>query len=54
MAFFRMLRPVTLVRTDVWEELIASIITVKRIGELGTLAVTRNRHTQRALVSSYG
>jgi hypothetical protein len=32
-----MLRPVALVRTDVSEEQVASIITVKRIGELGTM-----------------
>jgi hypothetical protein len=36
---------VALVRTDVSEESIASIIRVTRIGELGTtLAVTSNRH----------
>jgi hypothetical protein len=40
-----MLRRVTLVRTDVSEELSASIIRVTRIGELGTLAVTSNRRT---------
>jgi hypothetical protein len=41
MASSRMLRSVSLVRTDVSEELSASIIRVKRIGELGTtLAVT--------------
>jgi hypothetical protein len=40
-----MLRRVALVRTDASEELRASFITVTRIGELGTLAVTRNRHT---------
>jgi hypothetical protein len=34
----RMLRGVTLVRTDVSEEYIASIIRVKSISELGTLA----------------
>jgi hypothetical protein len=34
-----MLRRVDLVRTDVSEELGASIIRVTRIGELGTLAV---------------
>jgi hypothetical protein len=39
-----MLRRVTLVRTDVSEELIASIIRVT-IGELGTLAITANRRT---------
>jgi hypothetical protein len=39
-----MLRRVALVRTDVSEELSASIIKVKRIGELGiTLAVTSKR-----------
>jgi acyl-CoA thioesterase FadM len=38
-----MLRRVILVRTDVSEESIASIITFTRIGELGTtLAVTSN------------
>jgi hypothetical protein len=35
-----MLRHVALVRTDVSEEISASIIRVTRIGELGTLAVT--------------
>jgi hypothetical protein len=35
-----MLRRVALVRTDVLEELSASIIRVTRIGELGTLAIT--------------
>jgi hypothetical protein len=39
-----MLRRVALVRTDVSEELSASFIRVTRIGELGTLAVTNNRH----------
>jgi hypothetical protein len=35
---------VTLVKTEVLEELIASVITVARIGELGTmLAVPPNR-----------
>jgi hypothetical protein len=42
-----MLRRVALVRTDVSEELGASIIRVTRIGELGTLAVTTNRRTLR-------
>jgi hypothetical protein len=43
-----MLLRVALVRTDVSEELIASFIRVKRIGELGTtLAVTSNRSTLR-------
>jgi hypothetical protein len=53
-----MLRRVALVRTDVSEELSASIIRVTRIGELGTLGVTSNRRTlrrdTRALVASYG
>jgi hypothetical protein len=47
MAFSRMLLRVALVRTDVSEELSASIIRVTRIGELGTLAVTSNRRTLR-------
>jgi hypothetical protein len=38
---------VALVKTDVSEELSASIIRVTRIGEEGTLAVTRNRRTLR-------
>jgi hypothetical protein len=43
MVYSEMLRRVTLVRTDVSEKLNASIITVTRIGELGTtLAVTSN------------
>jgi hypothetical protein len=45
------LRRVTLVRSDVSEELSASFIRVPRIGELGaTLAVTSNRRTRRELV----
>jgi hypothetical protein len=44
MASSGMLRHVALVRTDVSEELSASVIRVTRIGELGTLAVTSNRH----------
>jgi hypothetical protein len=41
-----MSRRVALVRTDVSEELSAYIISITRIGELGTtLAVTRNRRT---------
>jgi hypothetical protein len=36
----RMLRHVALVRTDVSEELSASLIRVTRIGELGTRLVT--------------
>jgi hypothetical protein len=43
-----MLRRVTLVRTDVSEELSASFIMVTRIGELGTtLAVTSNTSNNR-------
>jgi hypothetical protein len=49
MASSGMLRHVALVRTDVSEELSASIIRVTIIGELGTLAVTRNRRTLRRL-----
>jgi hypothetical protein len=41
MASSGMLRHVALVRTDVSEELGTSIIRVTRIGELGTLAVTK-------------
>jgi hypothetical protein len=52
-----MLRRVALVRTDVSEELSASIIRVTRIGELGTLAVTSNyfvflRSLRRLLVTA--
>jgi hypothetical protein len=48
MPFSGMLRRVALVRTGVSEKRIASIITVTRIGELGTtLAVTSNRSTLR-------
>jgi hypothetical protein len=44
------LHRVALVRTDVAEELSASIIGVTRIGELGTtLAVTSNRRTLRSV-----
>jgi hypothetical protein len=44
MSSFEVLRRVALVRTDVSEELRASIIRVTRIGELGTtLALTGNR-----------
>jgi hypothetical protein len=54
-----MLHRVALVRTDVSEELSASLINVTRIGELETtLAVTSNLGThgissQRASVASY-
>jgi hypothetical protein len=61
MASSGMLRRVALLRTDVSEELSASLIRVERIGELGiTLAVTSNRRTLRRntkhalLVASYG
>jgi hypothetical protein len=48
MASSGMLRRVTLVRTDVSEELSASFIGVTRIGELGaTLSVTSNQLTRR-------
>jgi hypothetical protein len=47
MPYSGMLRRVALVRTDVSEELSASIIRVTRIGELGiTLAVTSNRRVE--------
>jgi hypothetical protein len=42
-----MLRRVVHVRTDVSEELSASIIRGTKIGELGTLAVSSNRRTLR-------
>jgi hypothetical protein len=42
------LRHVPLVRTNVSEELSASIIKVTRISERGTLAVTSNGHTLRS------
>jgi hypothetical protein len=46
-----MLRSVALVRTEVSEELSASMIRVTRIGELGTtLAVTSNRRTLHRLL----
>jgi hypothetical protein len=51
------LRCVALVKTDVSDELNASIIRVTRTGELGKLAVTSNRHTLRRntfSVASYG
>jgi hypothetical protein len=48
-----MLGHVSLVRTDVSEEIRASFIMVTRIGELGTtLAVTSNRSVRRLLVTS--
>jgi hypothetical protein len=51
MASSVMLRRVAVVRTDVLEELSASIIRVTRFGEPGTtLAGTRNRRTLRRRV----
>jgi hypothetical protein len=47
MASSGMLRRVALIRTDVSEELNASIIRVTKICELGTLAVRSNRRTLR-------
>jgi hypothetical protein len=48
MASSGMLRRVTLLRTDVSEELSPSIIRVTRVGELGTTAVViNNRRTLR-------
>jgi hypothetical protein len=50
MASSGMLRRVALVRTDVWEELSASIIRVTRIGEIGTtLALTSIQRTLHSL-----
>jgi hypothetical protein len=46
MASFWMLRRVALVRTEVSEELSASIISVTRIGEL---VHPRRRHSSRAV-----
>jgi hypothetical protein len=50
MASSGMLDRVALVRTDVSEELSASVIRVTRIGELGTL----QNSSQGASVASYG
>jgi hypothetical protein len=51
MPYSGMLRRVVLVRTDVSEELSATIIRVTKIDELGkTLAVTSNRRTVRRLL----
>jgi hypothetical protein len=47
-----MLCCVALVRTEVSEERIASIIRVTRIGDLGTLAVTSNIGTTNVVPSS--
>jgi hypothetical protein len=54
MASSGMLRRVALVRTEVSEDLSASIIRVTRIGELGTtLAVTSNRRMLRYVASDW-
>jgi hypothetical protein len=45
-----MLGSVALVRTYVSKKRIATIIRVRRLGELGTLAVTSNRSTQRKIL----
>jgi hypothetical protein len=47
-----MLRHVVLVRTDVSEEFSVSIIREKRIGELGTLAVSVFRSVRRLVVAA--
>jgi hypothetical protein len=48
MTYYWMLRRAAIVRTDISEELSASIIRVTRISELGaTSAVTSNRRTLR-------
>jgi hypothetical protein len=50
-----MLHRVAVVRTDVSEELSASVIKVTRIGELGTtLAVTSDRRTLYFFVACIG
>jgi hypothetical protein len=48
-----MWRRVAFVRTDASEERIASIISVERISELGTLAVTSNWSTLRRNTSRF-
>jgi hypothetical protein len=53
MASSGMLRRVALVRTDVSEELSASIIRVTRISELGTtLTLSSNRHMLQKILTS--
>jgi hypothetical protein len=52
MPFSGMLGCVALVRTEVSEESSASIIRERRVGELGTLAVTSNRRTLLRMQSS--
>jgi hypothetical protein len=46
-----MLRCVALLRTDVSKLIIASIIRVRRIGELGTLAISSNGGTVQSFTS---
>jgi hypothetical protein len=50
---FGMLHHVGLVTTGISEGLKVSIITVTRIDELGTLAVTTNRHMLRRNTKSH-
>jgi hypothetical protein len=45
---------VALVRTDILAERSASIIRVRRSGELGTLAVTSKQRTKRICISNVG
>jgi hypothetical protein len=52
MASSGMLRSVVLVRTDISEELSASIIRVTRIGELGTTLAVNYRSVGRLLVTA--
>jgi hypothetical protein len=52
-AVFCDVTPCGSLRTDDSEELSASINRVIRIGEIGTLGVTSNRHPQRTSVASY-
>jgi hypothetical protein len=51
MKSYEMLRRLALLRADVSKELIASIIRVKRISDLGTLVVTSNRSTVLKLLA---
>jgi hypothetical protein len=48
-----MLRRVALVRTEVTEELSASILRVTRIGELRTMLAVTSISSQRVSVASY-
>jgi hypothetical protein len=49
-----MLRRVALVRTDVWEERVASINRVTRIGELGTTLAVFLCRVRRLLITANG